>query len=321
MLLFLAILSHQADVVSSFVVFDTQHYFFSSVCSHDFTSNDQRCMSSNDISNCETNDYEDKASYDSPSLTSEWEESNLVDFDFQIDENAAVIFEQVDNAENRLSAFEETSDEEVWLENIIDEIHNEYATLDDPPLYDTSFEEPSPSLEDSILGTMDKEIAMLVRCNERPDTLLIQEGRALPPLTEDERNEVSQLVVWNEDSKDFEATDFLRNAVSKMFKEHAVSSVRDKVLSMDGACVAAWMTKSLQSEEKGKVSPHDKRVLRTLCDFGEYGSGRLVEENFQDLYFRCIVGDASDLSSDSVARHLKWRKKFRDAVWRDIRGK
>jgi hypothetical protein len=212
------------------------------------------------------------------------------------------------------------SDEDIWIQNIVDEIHNAYPTLEDQPLYDTSFDEPTVdySAEDSIRNNMDDEIAMLVRCNERPDLLLIDEGRALPPLNNEETNDVSHLVLWNNDA--FEATEFLKQAVSKMFQEHAVPSVRDGILSMDRACIASWMTKSLHKEEKGKVSQHDGRVLKTLSDFSEYGSGRIVEENFQNLYLRCIVGDTSNLSSASAERHLEFRKDFRDAVWRDIRG-
>eukprot|EP00536_Pseudo-nitzschia_multiseries_P012785 jgi/Psemu1/309415/fgenesh1_kg.508_\ len=80
------------------------------------------------------------------------------------------------------------------------------------------------------------------------------------------------------------------------------------------------MTKALKSEGEGKVSPHDHRVLKTLSDFGVYGSGRLVEEEFHVLYRRCLLGNESNLSSVSVKRHMQLRTPFRDAVWRDIRA-
>ncbi|MGK3752022.1 MAG: hypothetical protein ACI8RD_004326 [Bacillariaceae sp.] len=217
------------------------------------------------------------------------------------------------------------SEEDNWIQDdvdeIIDEIHNAYSTLD-VNLYDTSFDEPSKvdnRIKESIENDMDDEIAMLIRCNERPTSLLIEEGRAIAPLTKEEKDDVSQLVVLNMDT--YEATKFLKDAVSKIFSEHAIHSVIDGVLSMDRTCIASWMTKSLREEGKSKVSPHDKRVLKTLSDFSTYGSGRLVEIDLQRLYLSCIVGDIPNLSSVSLKRHLEFRKSFRDVVWRDIRGK
>lgn len=202
------------------------------------------------------------------------------------------------------------SEEDAWIENALGEIHNAFSTLNDVTHED--------NIENSIDSTMDDEIAMLVRCNEEPNSLLISEGRALGPLTKEEMNDVSQLVVFHDG--DFEATRFLKDAVSKMFKEHAAPSPLDGILSMDRTSVASWMTKSLREEGEGKVSQHDKRVLQTLSDFGTYGTGRLIEEDFQNLYLECVIGNVSNLSSVSLKRHLDLRTPFRDAVWRDIRG-
>lgn len=217
------------------------------------------------------------------------------------------------------------SKEDAWIRDVVDEIHNSFSTLDDdPPLYDTSFDEPTVRWEDAVQNGMDDEIAMLIRCNEQPEHVLIAEGRALPPLTETEKNDVSQLVkmVTNEKvvGKNFQATDFLKDAVSNIFRQHATPSVFDGVLSMDRAAVASWMTTSLQQEGERKVSPHDQRVLKTLSDFSSYGSGRLVEEDLQELYLSAIVGDVSNLASVSTKRHLQLRKPFIDAVWRDVRA-
>ncbi len=316
LLLFLATFSHHAGVGSSFVFVP---------CNHAVSRRVRLCMSSADISDSETNDYDDN-NYDSPSISNEWDVMEWeYPYDSESDGNTspAVSYEEVDNVE-KYAGNEEKSEEDVWIEDIIDEIHNEFHTLGDGPLYDTSFDEPTAadrSVEEALLDNMDEEISMLVRCNEQPDALLIEEGRALAPLAEEERNSISQLIVWKEDSDKFEVTDFLRHAVSKMFKEHAKPSVRDGILSMDRRGVAAWMTKSLQEEEKYKVSQNDKRVLRTMSDFSVYGSGRLVEEDFQKLYFQCIIGDIARFSSGSLERHFRWRNDFRDAVWRDIRGK
>ena len=146
----------------------------------------------------------------------------------------------------------------------------------------------------------------------------MQEGRALPPLTQEEKDDVSQLVTLTKDT--CQAMEFLKNAVSNIFRQHASPSVFDGVMSMDRAAIASWMTQSLHSEGEGKVGPHDHRVLQTLSDFSSYGSGRLVEENLQELYLTTIVGDITNLSNVSPSRHLALRKPFITAVWRDIRA-
>jgi hypothetical protein len=216
------------------------------------------------------------------------------------------------------------SDEDVWIQDVVDEIHNSFSTLvDHPPLYDTSFEEPTMNIENSLENEMDDEIAMLIRCNEQPETMLIAEGRALPPLTQTEKNEVSQLVIEIEDGeigKSFQATEFLKDAVSNIFRQHATPSVFDGVLSVDRSGIASWMTTCLQQDGEGRVTPHDRRVLKTMSEFSSYGSGRLVQKEFQDLYLSTIVGDISNLASVSTKRHLQLRKPFIDAVWRDIRA-
>ena len=256
---------------------------------------------------------------DAWSDSNDWVSTVYSETSSPIDDTISV-FEQEDTAEI-VDEKVQISEEDVWVQDIVDEIHNAYSTLSDQPLYDTSFDEPSVdnSIEASIDSVMDDEIAMLVRCNEQPDSLLIEEGRALLPLTEEEKNDVSQLVVLTKDT--CEATAFFKDAISKMFREHAAPSHVDGVLSMDRACIASWMTKSLRKEGEGKVGPHDKRVLKTLSDFSAYGSGRILEENLQNLYLDCIVGDISNLSTVAPKRHLQLRSPFRDYVWRDIRGK
>jgi len=307
----------QEDVGSSFHLSAPSQCHFSHVGPNAFARTSMTCMgmSSTDVYDGGTNDFVDGyVVNDYSDTSSEWASSVDSETDETDDDETgpSVEYEQVNNGE--ISEKELWSDDDIWVRDAVDEINNAYTAVDGQPLYDTSFDEPSAdhSIKDSIERKMDDEIAMLVRCNERPESLLIEEGRALPPLSEEEKNDVSQLVVWNKDT--FEATEFLRDAVSKMFREHAAPSVKDGILSMDRAGVASWMTKSLQGVEKGKVSQHDKRVLRTLSSFGKYGSGRMVEEEFQNLYLDCIVGD----KPSSAKRHLEFRTDFRDAVWRDI---
>jgi hypothetical protein len=210
------------------------------------------------------------------------------------------------------------SEEDIWIDGVVDEIHNAFSTLDGQPLYDTAIDEPNEdSLKEAYSNdNMSHEIAMLVRCNEQPDSLLISEGRALPPLTDDEINDVYQLVDVVDGS--FQPTKFLLDAATNMFRQHAQPHPVDGVLSLDAVGIASWMTQALRSEET-KVSQFDKRVLKTLSDYSSYGSGRLVEGDFQMLYFFTIVGDVSSLNKLSPARHLQLRKPFIKAVWRDIR--
>jgi len=205
------------------------------------------------------------------------------------------------------------SQEDHWISSMVDEIHNSFASLDDdhPPLYDSSFEETDTVT--NALDVMSNEIALLVRCNEHPEDLLISEGRALPPLTDAEKRDVFQLIRIEGES--VRATAFLQNAVSKMFRQHAVPDPVDGVLSLDRKGVASWMSESLKTEE-GHVSANDKRVLKMLSEFSSYGSGRLVEEDFQNLYMASIVGIKKN---DEIkwTRHLSLRQPCIDAVWRD----
>jgi hypothetical protein len=215
------------------------------------------------------------------------------------------------------------SREDIWIRDVVDEIHNDFSTLqEDPPLYDTSFDEPvvSSSADIAMETEMEREIAMLIRCNEEPKSMLLADGKALVPLGKHEKDDVSQLVIFSEENTTFMATDFLKDAVTNIFRQHAAPSVFDGVQSLDRAGIASWMTKALQSEGEGKVSPHDRRVLKTLSDYSSYGSGRLLEEDLQELYLSTIAGDTSNLSRVSPIRHLQLRQPFVDAVWRDIRA-
>jgi hypothetical protein len=167
------------------------------------------------------------------------------------------------------------------VDNAVEEIHSFAFRGDpsDPPLYDTEETLKQQNVSSEKLATSaEQEITMLVRCNQAPDRLLAGEGRALTPLTEAERRDVSQLMdavacACDPASSGATATQqlgmtpFYVDAVANMFFEHAVavpvtkddkkSSEELVVMNRDG--VANWITKSLGSE--GKVSKHDKRVL------------------------------------------------------------
>lgn len=229
--------------------------------------------------------------------------------------------------EKNAAATTAVTKEDRWVQDMVDEIHLSELEAAMVPLYDTVVTDDDDEIATAVKDDMGDEIAMLIRCNEAPESMLIAEGRALPPLTQEEKDEVTQLVELTPDS--CKATGFLERAVSHMFHQHAQPHPLDGVMAMTQSEVASWMTRALEKEGEGKVSAHDRRVLKTLSDFSSYGSGRLIEEDLQDLYLTTLVGDRSKLKLKptnksgtpvSPQRHLQLRKTFIDAVWRDIRA-
>ena len=233
----------------------------------------------------------------------------------------------------------EMSEDDIWLRDAIDEIHNEFSTLDPSvKLYDVGygrdgFESYTKTI--SYLDEMGEEIAMLVRCNERPEAMLVEGGRALPPLSNEEKNDVSQLldIIAQDDGVVVEPTDFLRESVSSMFHEHARRNELGKnddegLLILDRPAVAKWMTKALKSEKNTRrVSAQDVRVLKTISEHCTYGTGYLSQEEFLNFYMTTIVGEKYPstssfpaISKSDMFRRLKLRQDLVDAVWRDIRN-
>ncbi|CAJ1946446.1 unnamed protein product [Cylindrotheca closterium] len=267
-----------------------------------------------------------QATEDSWSIADDWDSlssSSQENSNF----DSATIFNQhpADHAAKEFEAREdngvkEASGEDPWLTDVIEEIYHPLPTVQDN-LYDTGFEEEDFGSAASSDEVMDQEIAMLVRCNEQPGDLLINEGRAIAPLTEEEKNDPFQLVQFSEQHK-FQPTEFLRRTISNMFDQHATPDEQDGVPCMDRKGIAKWMTQSLSSDKnEGVVSAHDKRVVISLSQFSRYGSGRLEKEDFHKLYLSAILGDASKVDGvDSSKRYLQFRKSNIDAVWRDIRN-
>jgi ferredoxin len=185
----------------------------------------------------------------------------------------------------------------------------------DPALYDTSTEEVTKMSFEDELG---KEIAMLVRCNQFPEELLIGEGRALAPLSQELLNDSSQLMKDTGDGT-YEQTAFFRQAVSAMFKEHAHHDNLAGINLMDAIGTAQWLAKSLGKEEPFPISPHDRRVATTISRFSAYGTGYLTEDNFQNLY---LSASAASLDGSSFKNKQTWKVKQPSigSIWRDIRN-
>jgi hypothetical protein len=247
-------------------------------------------------------------------------------------------------AASALDAKVEKSEEDIWLTDVIDEIHNEFSTMEaSTKLYDTGFESYTKTVH--FLDEMGKEIAMLVRCNQSPEELLVEEGRALPSLSQTEKNHVSQLVevaATNENGDlVFQPTKFLKESISIIFQQHATRAESDDnkkngddsekesnlgPLRMDRTAIANWMTQCLRTEKTfKKVSSHDKRVVQTIAHHSTYGTGHLTEPEFLQFYLHTIVGDTqpsveSKASRDVLFQQFQYRQDLVDAVFRDVRN-
>lgn len=176
--------------------------------------------------------------------------------------------------------------------------------------------------EHQFLEDMGEEISLLVRCNEDPTQLLIQSGKALPPLTRSERDDLGQLI----DPNTWEPTVFLTEAVAGMFHRYATKAPKAAffasgkeqdpatMMIMDRNGVAEWFAVC-----SGKpVGPHDPRVQSILSKFGDYGRGALTQPNLLDLYVKAIVGDL-DRAITPWSTLQKLRGDGIAQVWRDVR--
>lgn len=193
-------------------------------------------------------------------------------------------------------------------------IYDSVDTINDSPLDSESpqraiYDAPGDVIQVTTEDLMGLEIAMLVRCNESPKEMLIAEGRALPPLTDEERDDVSQLATMNDNA--WEITDFFRNAIRGMYEQHMNSDG-----AMKAAGVASWMSKSLNSH----VSAHDKRVLATITRFGEYGTGCLKAEAFEEIYVAALNVALKRPNPGTSSRIGIKEKHSVSTIWRDIRN-
>ena len=117
------------------------------------------------------------------SVADDW--STLSESDSTVDSNIVFDADYAKKVADEMAAAygkpEPLSEEDVWIRDVVDEIHNAFSTLDsNVPLYDTSYEEPS--IKDTVNNDMDDEIAMLIRCNEQPETMLIAGREGLTTL-------------------------------------------------------------------------------------------------------------------------------------------
>ena len=233
------------------------------------------------------------------------------------------------------------SNQDEWMQQALDEIHttSEYD-IDDDHDHEASdgesgsgFDNLVPMDEDSDdqLTTqeeiMDHEITQLIRCNQDPMQFLIQQGRALAPLTETELHHVRQLVTLSTQENQADeavtantaftgrqslavATPFFRQAIRDIFEQHATVARRpqsatstatkaaqettesspDENKILDAKSVASWLQQSL-SIPSTRCGPHDPRVQHILSKYGRRGQLDLAD--FESLYLQAVVGPPS----------------------------
>jgi NAD-dependent dihydropyrimidine dehydrogenase PreA subunit len=260
----------------------------------------------------------------------------------------------------------ELSEDDAWIRDAIEEIQNPLH-VSDSPLYDTpsqmlgmaqgrkqrgkqlSKEEKQKAWEEQ----MGNEIAMLVRCNESPEDMLIKAGRAVRELTLEQKQDVAQLLVWNEEENDqaghWEVTPFFQQAIQTMFEIHAEMNDDDDdaVPFMDAKAVSRWMMRSIGHEgesyterasPKGKdmtsfhnsnnrqrvtinIGPHDSRVLKIISKYSEYGTGKLTLDNFQQVYVDALTHMPNGMALVGSVETLRLRNADHvRQVWRDLKN-
>ncbi|GKY92472.1 hypothetical protein MPSEU_000217600 [Mayamaea pseudoterrestris] len=219
------------------------------------------------------------------------------------------LIHQVDSPEKIPSA------EEQWLQDTVDAIL--YDKEDNNDSSETIHQKNN--LPASFEDDMGDEIALLIRCNEQPQSMLVQEGRALPPLTNAERFHPSQLLERFV-GEQWVSSKFLDRSVNKMFDSHAKTATTrnndEKIKVMDAKSVASWFQRCLQPAQA--IGPHDQRVLSILAAYSSYGTGYLTLDDLKRLYLLALVGEKQS-ECNSPEDIVKRRSDALKSVWRDLK--
>lgn len=244
-----------------------------------------------------------------------------------IDSSKIYNIDQVTNAASQMvnkdhAVLEQMSEEELYISEAVDQIHE--AIIDPFSPYDTDDKIGGVKLE-TFLDEMGREIALLVRCNERPENLLVSTGKAIPNLSHEEKYDPLQLIqasnsISESSVRGFIPTPFFVKSIKSIFSEHAIED-RTKHTSkekqvLDRNAVASWFSKSTGE----KVGPYDRKVSEIISKHGHYGSGYLTENQFLKLYM-----DAATLEFPYASNNLRSPQKERNLdgsyislVWRDL---
>ena len=221
-------------------------------------------------------------------------------------------------------------------QSIIDSIQSESLDPNGPALYDTLNTSNENTKSISVIDEIGREISFLIRCNERPNQLLVDGGRALPDLSDEEKYDISQLVSkklkspsiekdTNENSYEYEPEDFLIQSVKKIFGWHATEVKGNKgknIKILDYKGIASWLSKSLGES----VGQHDKRIPLIMSKYATYGSGVLTEEQFLNVYIDAVMTglNSANRKKEKNASNMMKRMKMKSAdvmsVWRDFQN-
>ncbi len=277
----------------------------------------------------------------------DWEklssENSLTDASsiYNIDQASKAAYELSDSSYYGDGNGSYASEEDDFLNEMVDSIHSPLVDPDGPLLYDTKESFDSYTQSVSFHDEMGKEISLLVRCNESPNDLLVSEGRMLPELKDEDKYNVNQLLVeipselqstygetiTKKKHQKYKPTEFFSNAVGQIFRIHAKPAPTTTngdgddhahALILDAGGIASWMSQSL-GEHVGK---HDKRVNIVTSKYSSHGSGVLTEGQFMQLYIDASCTLQSKPSSDKFvrARKPKVEQPTIMSVWRDLQN-
>lgn len=228
------------------------------------------CASSNHQEWGTADDWEELSKTNAPSITTDMLQTDYLKLQAMMMENFGLDDEP----------YKETKDDQ-WIRETI-----EAMVIAEEEVDELSAEDIRCLQEQEQEST---EITRLVRCNESPKNLLLATGRAIPALTDTERNDVRQLL-------DPDPTVFLTQSVRTMFLRHARSKVNGEVVRvMEGPQIAQWMEVCLNEHA---VSSYDGRVRLLLGQYGTFGG--IQEEGLQRLY-----ADAARSNPEAVWRDLR----------------
>ena len=140
--------------------------------------------------------------------------------------------------------------------------------LSSPPETDAALlreHSAATGIANSVSEQEANEIGLLIRCNEIPDTMLVEEGRGLQPLSNKVKFDAAQLLLIAENKETDEnqifgtVTPFFIESVLHIFQQHCTLDEASDSLVLNRDGVAKWMMSCLKDESS--VSKNDKRVL------------------------------------------------------------
>lgn len=230
-------------------------------------------------------------------------------------------------------------EENQFIEESIDTILMEsYGEPSDLPLFDTRKSLEKYLASDQFFEHAADEISFLVRCNDSPEEMLIGEGRAVKPLTDEERFNVTQLVYEECDREEehqqinekvFKATSFFNNSIFEMFDRYSILETSTHEYVMGAKELASWMTTCLNNDKEGeqtKINKHDKRIALVISKYSSYKTGRLNKNQFYRIYWEAVMTDVVHNMNGGNNTPKKFHRGFSysqpglDSVWRDLKA-